>query len=355
MSCLIILFLFFSNHCCLINEVLSENGYFLRFYDRRNKFRYQLRQKLKTKNEMRKELSACAIQKFNGYELLRNHLNYVERKDFIPIGIVYEPTLDTKKPILCFYAPYIYLGFHTPVEKFKNVGKVLNHTGARKCHYCNNYFIKSFEKIKKHLSCCAGKEGFIFSFDNRKIIDYQDHYKNLGDVPFNVYYDFETTTGSVVFFDAKLYVVSYCTVIAFHPDLNILRLVIFRSYDQTPDKLTSLTHFQALEYNFFANKEHFNKVTLKQLEDAAFSVQNREKNTALAEMFSIELKFTVDCLRFWFNKKHKFIELELDNQADFKQKNLITTETFAVFVIFLSNLEQKMVGANMCLRQNICF
>ena len=67
---------------------------------------------------MRKELPACAIQEFNGYELLRNHLNYVERKDFIPIGIVYEPTLDTKKPILCFYAPYIYLGFHTTVKKF---------------------------------------------------------------------------------------------------------------------------------------------------------------------------------------------------------------------------------------------
>ena len=31
-------------------------------------------------------------------------------------------------------------------------------------------------------------------------------------------------------------------------------------------------------------------MALKQLKDAAFSVQNREKNTALVEMFSIELK-----------------------------------------------------------------
>ena len=67
---------------------------------------------------MRKELPACAIQEFDGYELLRNHLNYVERKDFILIDIVCESTLDTKKPILCFYAPYIYLGFHTTVKKF---------------------------------------------------------------------------------------------------------------------------------------------------------------------------------------------------------------------------------------------
>ena len=66
-------------------------------------------------------------------------------------------------------------------------------------------------------------------------------------------------------------------MIAFHPDLNIPRIVIFRSYNQSPDKLTSLTHFQALEYNFFANKGNYNKVTLKQLENAVFSVQNREK------------------------------------------------------------------------------
>ena len=87
--------------------------------------------------------------------------------------------------------------------------------------------------MQKHLSCCAGKAGFTFLFDNEKIIDYQDHFKNLGDFPFAVYYDFETTTGNVVFFDAKMYVVSYCMIVAFHPERKIPRLVVFRSYDQT--------------------------------------------------------------------------------------------------------------------------
>ena len=64
-----------------------------------------MRQKLKSKNEMKRELSACIIQKFNGYDLLRNHLQHFERQDFIPIDIVYEPTLDTNKPIFCFFAP----------------------------------------------------------------------------------------------------------------------------------------------------------------------------------------------------------------------------------------------------------
>ena len=110
----------FFDRCQLINNILCEYGYFLRFYERRNKFRYQLRQTLKEKNEMRKELSTCIVQKFNGYDLLRNHLNSIERKDFIPIDVVYERFLNDKNLILCFYAPQIYLGFYTTIEKLKN-------------------------------------------------------------------------------------------------------------------------------------------------------------------------------------------------------------------------------------------
>ena len=57
-------------------------------------------------------------------------------------------------------------------------------------------------------------------------------------------------------------------VVAFHPDLKIRRLLIFRSYDQNQNALTSLSHFQALEFNFFEDPENFNKTTLKQLEAA---------------------------------------------------------------------------------------
>ena len=66
---------------------------------------------------MKKELSACVIQKFNGYELLRNHLNSRERKNFVSIDVVYKPTLNEKNPIECFFAPKIYLAFHTNIEK----------------------------------------------------------------------------------------------------------------------------------------------------------------------------------------------------------------------------------------------
>ena len=122
-------------------------------------FRYQLNKKLKEKNQMKRELSACIIQKFNGYELLRNYLNSTEKNFFIPIDIVYEPTLNKKNPIVCFFASEISLGYYTSYDKMRKGKKVTDHTRARQCHYCNNFFIKSAEKMQKHLSCCAGKAG----------------------------------------------------------------------------------------------------------------------------------------------------------------------------------------------------
>ena len=117
--------------------------------------------------------------------------------------------------------------------------------------------------MKEHIDFCAGQAGFSYLFDNGNIINYQDNFRKLGDLPFVVYYDFETTTGSVVFFDARMYVVSYCMIIAFHLDLNIPCLYIYRSYDQSDEDLTSLHHFDVVQRNFFNFSEDFNLKTLK--------------------------------------------------------------------------------------------
>ena len=176
--------------------------------------------------------------------------------------------------------------------------------------------------MKKHMSVCSGKAGLEFSFENGKIIDYQDHYNNLGDLPFSVYYDFETAIGNAVLFDAKTYIVSYCMIVAFHPELNLPRISIFRSYDQTESEITSLSHFENIEHNFFASgKKCFNIISLKQLGSAAKLVYFKENKTALAEMFNIELKFTIDCVKNWFKKNMKVLELEDDQKREFIKEN----------------------------------
>ena len=52
-------------------------------------------------------------------------------------------------------------------------------------------------------------------------------------------------------------------------------------------------------------------VTFNQLKDAATNVLVCQKSTSLSELFSVELKFTIDTLDKWFNDvfKSKFVEL----------------------------------------------
>ena len=128
---------------------------FLRFYEHRNKFRYQLRQKLQSKNEMKAELSSCFIQKFNGYDLLRVELALDERKNLLPVDIVYEPTQDKNKPIYCYFAPKIHLAFQSVYEGFKNGKKIsFNCSSAKQCPYCTNFFVKSEKDARTCFMLC---------------------------------------------------------------------------------------------------------------------------------------------------------------------------------------------------------
>lgn len=79
-----------------------------------------------------------------------------------------------------------------------------------------------------------------------------------------------------------MYVISYCIVVAFHPDLNLPHMFIYRSYDQAKDDLESMEHFSVVQNNFFKFQEYYNLKTLKQLQDDVLAVCNRSRETALA-------------------------------------------------------------------------
>ena len=138
------------------------HSYFLRFYKRRNKFRFQIRKKLTGKDESKRELSACVVQKFNGYELLRNHLNSNERQNFVPVEIVYKPTLDDTKEINCYFA-HISLVFHCKADKFRRGKKTLKCKDLDNAiiatitlskvmkSYCKNIFLAAVDKLVLHI------------------------------------------------------------------------------------------------------------------------------------------------------------------------------------------------------------
>ena len=72
-------------------------------------------------------------------------------------------------------------------------------------------------------------------------------------------------------------------------------------------------------------------------------------------MFSIELKFTADCLKFWFQKNHKIIELDVDEKEEFRRNNLLTKQALCCLCHFPIEPRAGTDGHNMCLKLNIFF
>ena len=69
----------FFDRCYLINDVLANHGFFLKFFERRNVYRFLIKKKVQGKHEVTRNLSSGILEKFNGYETI-NKLAFKERK-----------------------------------------------------------------------------------------------------------------------------------------------------------------------------------------------------------------------------------------------------------------------------------
>ena len=85
-----------------------------------------------------------------------------------------------------------------------------------------------------------------------------------------------------------------------------------------------LSHFKQEHVAFF------NKTTFFQLKDVASALLACEKSTSFAELFSVELKVTIDTLNDWFSNviKPKFFELnDIIKQIFIKENPIVPAKT----------------------------
>ena len=127
-------------------------------------------------------------------------------------------------PVPCYFTDKIHLAYRSYIGKYAKEKEKIKCPIVRQCPFCENFFAKNEENMKHHIKICAAQEGITYCFNNGDIISFQDNFKYLDDVPFTVYFHFETTTGDTVFFDPKIFVVSYCQTKSFHPSLNLENL-----------------------------------------------------------------------------------------------------------------------------------
>ena len=97
------------DRCFKLNKVLAKHNYFLKFFERLDTYKFLLKKIVQRKNEVIRNLSSSVLEKFNGYEMIRNDLSYQEKAEVIPIDLVYEPIYNENVPVPCYFTSEIHL------------------------------------------------------------------------------------------------------------------------------------------------------------------------------------------------------------------------------------------------------
>ena len=85
---------------------------------------------------------------------------------------------------------------------YSNGEKIKRAHNCYHCYYCNKFFIQSY-KLERHIKNSSGIPGIVCNFNNQNLISYQDNFNAKGNVPFVVYFDFETTAPTFNYLDEE--------------------------------------------------------------------------------------------------------------------------------------------------------
>ena len=164
------------------------------------------------------------------------------------------------------------------------------------------------ERQKRHMENCSGVSGVIYSFNTQSLLSFEDYFHAKGDLPFVIYFDFETTAPTNNCFDLEqktMFVASYVMIVAFHSELKLDKIKIKRSYVHAIEQLTSLEYFSQDQIKCI------NKDLAIQLKDIAFELSKRKCKKTMRQMFCVECALVKKTLLEWFNRKCKSQYLQI--------------------------------------------
>ena len=141
------------------------------------------------KTNIVRQTSSCLTEKYNGFQAILIEFARRERKNFKPIDIIYKPKKNPEISPLCSYTEDIsktYTNFYNLKDKTKRA------YSCYECYYCRKLFLKK-DRHKKHIENCAGVPGVVYNFNTKNLTSFQDKFIAKGDLPFVLYFDFETT------------------------------------------------------------------------------------------------------------------------------------------------------------------
>ena len=89
------------------------------------------------------------------------------------------------------------------------------------------------DKFDCHFENYTGQPGYDYNFNTQNILTFEENLKYKGDVPLVAYIDFEMMAQTDECLDPenrKMFAVSCVIIFAFHPELDINRVIVERSF-----------------------------------------------------------------------------------------------------------------------------
>ena len=171
----------------------------------------------------------------------------------------------------------------------------------------------------------AGIPGVLYNFDTQNLINFEGNLKYKGDFSFVAYCDFETKAPTDCSPDpeiTEMFPVSSVIIFAFHPDINLSRIIVERCLGHDLSRLANSKYLNR-DILTFADS-----ITMAQLQDYAIRVSQRTFKQTISEMFSTKIKFAGDCLMKWFDRRLKSenLSLSLDKKIRFAKEHPIDWE-----------------------------
>ena len=119
-----------------------------------------------------------------------------------------------------------------------NEGTKIKHCSVWQCYFSSNYDARK-DKFDRHIEYCTGRPDYVYNFNTQNLLTFKENLEYKGDIPLVTYIDFETTVPTDECLDPenrKMFAVSYVISFAFHPELDIDRVII------ESKRLTSLNY-----------------------------------------------------------------------------------------------------------------
>ena len=104
--------------------------------------------------------------------MIRQKLQRKEKIDLTRIYIAYERSYDKIFPVPCCFTEQIFLAYQGYIGRMHRGKERVSSRIVKQYHFCENFFAKNEEAMKKHLTICAAREGITYTFDNGQIITF---------------------------------------------------------------------------------------------------------------------------------------------------------------------------------------